>query len=159
MENDFYKLSAKTPQGSEVPMSDFKDRLVLVINTATKCGLTPQFDGLEALHQKYRDQGLVLLGFPCNQFGGQEPETNETLEDVCRANHGVTFQLMEKCDVNGANAHPVFQYLKKQKGGFLGSRIKWNFTKFLIDRKGNVVKRFAPVTKPEAIEKEIAVLL
>ena len=140
-------------------MSDFKDRLVLVINTATKCGLTPQFEGLEALHQKYRDQGLVLLGFPCNQFGGQEPETNETLEDVCRANHGVTFQLMEKCDVNGANAHPVFQYLKKQKGGFLGSRIKWNFTKFLIDRKGNVVKRFAPVTKPEAIEKEIAELL
>ena len=159
MENDFYQLSAKTPQGNEIPMAGFKDKLVLVVNTATKCGLTPQFEGLEDLHKKYRDKGLVLLGFPCNQFGGQEPETNETLEEVCKINHGVTFQLMEKCDVNGAKTHPVFQYLKKQKGGFFGSRIKWNFTKFLIDRKGNVVKRFSPMTKPEAIEKDITSLL
>jgi glutathione peroxidase len=159
MENDFYELSAKTLQGREIPMADFRDKLVLIINTATKCGLTPQFEGLEALHKKYRDKGLVLLGFPCNQFGGQEPETNDTLEEVCKVNHGVTFQLMEKCEVNGANTHPVFQYLKMQKGGFFGSRIKWNFTKFLIDRNGKVVKRFSPVTKPKAIEKEISELL
>ena len=159
MEKEFYDLSARTPQGKEIPMSAFKGKLVLVVNTATKCGLTPQFEGLEALHQKYREKGLALLGFPCNQFGGQEPETNETLEEVCKVHHGVTFRLMEKCDVNGANTHPVFQYLKKQKGGFFGSRIKWNFTKFLIDRNGRVIERFAPVTKPELIEKAIVKLL
>jgi glutathione peroxidase len=155
MEQKFYDLSAKTPAGKEVSMSEFAGKAVLIVNTATKCGLTPQFEGLEHLHQKYKDQGLVVLGFPCNQFAGQEPETNDTIEQVCQMNHGVTFQLMAKCDVNGDGTHPVFKYLKSKKGGLFGSSIKWNFTKFLVDKKGRVIKRYAPVTKPEAIEDDI----
>lgn len=136
-------------------MSDYKGKTVLVVNTATQCGLTPQFAGLEALHQKYKDKGLVILGFPCNQFGDQEPESNENMEQVCEVNHGVTFQLTEKVEVNGAGTHPVFNYLKSKLGSFFGSKIKWNFTKFLVDKNGKPVKRFAPVTKPESMEKEI----
>lgn len=159
MEPTFYSLKAKTPNGKEIPMSDFKGKVVLVVNTATQCGLTPQLVGLEALHERYKDKGLVILGFPCNQFGGQEPETNDTVESVCQINYGVTFQLFEKGDVNGANAQPVFKYLKKKLGGFFGNGIKWNFTKFLVDRHGKPVKRFAPVTKPEAMEDDIKKLL
>lgn len=159
MDKPFYSLKARTPQGKEVHMSDFRGRLVLVVNTATKCGLAPQFEGLEQLHEKYKDQGLVVLGFPCDQFMGQEPETNETLEQVCKVNHGVTFQLTEKCDVNGKNAHPVFKCLKSELGGILGSKIKWNFTKFLVGKDGTPYKRYAPITKPEAIEKDILKLL
>lgn len=159
MDHTFYSLTAKTPLGKEIRMSDFKGKLVLIVNTATKCGLAPQFEGLEYLHEKYRDQGLVVLGFPCNQFMGQEPETNETLEQVCKINHGVTFQLTEKCDVNGSNTHPIFNYLKSQLGGFFGSKIKWNFTKFLIGKDGRPYKRYAPIIKPEAIEKDIQKLL
>ncbi|UHG94277.1 glutathione peroxidase [Spirosoma oryzicola] len=159
MESTFYQLSARTPKGATIPMADYKGKVVLIVNTATQCGLAPQFDGLETLHQKYKDKGLVVLGFPCDQFRGQEPESNETVEQVCKLNHGVTFQLTEKCDVNGPQTQPVFQYLKKELGGFLGSGIKWNFTKFLIDRHGQPYKRYAPITKPEAIESDIQKLI
>ncbi len=159
MESTFYQLSAKTPQGKEISMADYKGKAVLIVNTATKCGLAPQFEGLEALHENYKDKGLVVLGFPCDQFMGQEPETNETVEETCKVNHGVTFQLTEKIDVNGSNTHPVFKYLKDELGGLLGSKIKWNFTKFLIDKNGKPLKRFAPITKPEAIESEIQKVL
>ena len=152
---NFYDLSVKTPSGKEIKMSDYQGKTVLVVNTATQCGLTPQFAGLEALHQKYKDKGLVILGFPCNQFGDQEPETNENMEQVCEVNHGVTFQLTEKVEVNGAGTHPVFAYLKGKLGGLFGSKIKWNFTKFLVDKNGKPVKRFAPITKPESMERDI----
>ena len=156
---EFYKLKAKTPKGEEINFADFKDKTVLIVNTATKCGLTPQFEALENLHQQYKDKGLVVLGFPCNQFMGQEPETNETLEETCRINHGVTFQLTEKIDVNGENTHPVYKYLKGELGGIFGSKIKWNFTKFLITPEGKPYKRYAPTTKPENIENDIKKLL
>lgn len=156
---NFHDFSIKTPQGKELSMASFKGKVVLVVNTATKCGLAPQFDGLEKLHQTYKDKGLVVLGFPCNQFQDQEPETNDTMEESCRINFGVTFQLTEKIDVNGENTHPIYAYLKKEKGGFLGSKIKWNFTKFLINKEGKVVERYAPTTKPAKIEKDIERLL
>ncbi|SRR5690606_6425197 len=159
MSSPFFKLSASTPQGREVSMGEYEGKVVLIVNTATKCGLAPQFDGLEALHQRYKNQGLVVLGFPCDQFMGQEPETNDTVEEACRINHGVTFQLMAKSDVNGKNTNEVFKYLKSELGGFLGSRIKWNFTKFLIDRSGKPYKRYSPSTKPEKLEQDIIQLL
>lgn len=155
MDTDFYQLKAKTPSGQEISMAEFKGKVILIVNTATKCGLAPQFEGLEKLHQQYKDKGLVVLGFPCNQFLSQEPETNETMVESCQINFGVTFQLYEKCDVNGPNTHPVFKYLKKKLGGWFGSRIKWNFTKFLVDKNGHPVKRYAPTVKPEAMEGEI----
>ena len=156
---EFYSLSATKPNGDMLAMDSLRGKVVLIVNTATKCGLAPQFEGLEELHQKYGKQGLVVLGFPCDQFGNQEPETNDSMESTCEINHGVTFQLLAKSDVNGANTNRVFQLLKKNLSGFLGSRIKWNFTKFLIDRRGNPVKRFAPITKPKAMEKLIEKLL
>lgn len=159
MNEQFYQLEAKTPQGKNIPFSDFKGKVVLIVNTATKCGLAPQFEGLEALHQQYRDKGLVILGFPCDQFAGQEPETNETVEEVCKLNYGVTFQLTEKCDVNGQHTHPVFKYLKSKLGGFLISRIKWNFSKFLVDRNGKPYKRYAPTKQPANLKQDIAALL
>ena len=155
----FCDLQAKTPSGELIQMSDYKGKPVLIINTATQCGLTPQFDGLEKLHKEYQDQGLVVLGFPCNQFASQEPESNDTIEEVCKINHGVTFQLTEKVEVNGSNTHPVFEYLKKEQGGFLGSKIKWNFTKFLVNKDGVVVERYAPTTTPDKIEKDIKQVL
>lgn len=155
----FYQLSTQTPSGETVSMDQYEGKVLLVVNTATKCGLTPQFDGLEKLWRDHGDAGLVVLGFPCDQFANQEPETNDTVEEVCRINHGVTFPLMAKSDVNGDNTNEVFKYLKSKKGGFLGSKIKWNFTKFLVDQNGNVVKRYAPTTKPEKIEKDIKALL
>lgn len=157
--NAFYQLSANTPQGRPVEMADYKGKVVLVVNTATQCGLTPQFEGLEKLHQQYKDRGLVILGFPCNQFGSQEPLSNETMEESCKINHGVTFPLFEKIDVNGPNTHPVFKFLKNKLGGLFGSKIKWNFTKFLLDANGKPVRRFSPVTKPAAIEGYIKQLL
>ena len=159
MESEFYQLKAKKPNGEILEMKNFKGKNVLIVNTATKCGLAPQFDGLETLHQKYKDKGLVVLGFPSAQFLNQEPETNETVEEACKINHGVTFQLTEKIDVNGKNEHPVYTYLKSKKSGFGGSKIKWNFTKFLVDKNGNVVERYAPTTKPEAIEKDILTII
>ena len=159
MADEFYSLNAHTPQGRNISLSDYKGKVVLVVNTATQCGLTPQFAGLEKLYLTYKDKGFVVLGFPCNQFGSQEPLSNEVMEQTCLVNHGVTFPLFEKIEVNGPGTHPVFRYLKKRLGGLFGSRIKWNFTKFLIDAEGRPVKRFSPVTKPETIEPRIKELL
>lgn len=156
---DFYDLKINTPQGKTLNMSDLKNKTILVVNTATKCGLAPQFDELEELHQKYKNKDLVILGFPSNQFLNQEPETNDTVEETCRINHGVTFQLTEKIDVNGANTHPIFSYLKTELPGTLGNNIKWNFTKFLIAPDGKPFKRYAPTTKPAKIEKDIQMLI
>ena len=146
----FYDLSFKTPQGKEISMSDYQGKLVLIINTATKCGFATQFDGLESLHQKYKDKGLVVLGFPSDTFH-QEPESNDTVENVCKLNFGVTFQLSEKIKVNGENEHPVYTYLKSHLKG----KIKWNFTKFLISSGGEPLKRYSPATKPQTIENDI----
>jgi glutathione peroxidase len=140
-------------------MANFAGKVILIVNTATQCGLTPQFEGLEQLYQRYKDKGFVILGFPCNQFGSQEPLTNENMEETCKVNHGVTFPLFEKSDVNGPHSNAVFRYLKRRLGGLFGSRIKWNFTKFLVDANGKPVKRFAPITKPEGIEPYIQKLL
>lgn len=159
MMTDFYDLSVKSSRGETIHMSDFKGKTVLIVNTATKCGLAPQFKGLEALHQKYKDKGLVVLGFPCNQFQNQEPESNETMQETCEINFGVTFPLTEKINVNGKNTHPVFQYLKNHLGGFFSKRIKWNFTKFLITPEGKPFKRFAPTVKPQAIQSSIEHLI
>jgi glutathione peroxidase len=156
---DFYSLDINTPAGQHIAMKDFEGKVVLIVNTATQCGLTPQFDGLEKLHQTYKDQGLVVIGTPCNQFAKQEPLTNEQMTETCRINHGVTFQLTEKIKVNGANTHPLYKYLKSKLGSWLGSNIKWNFTKFLIDRDGQPYKRYAPTTTPEKIEADIKKLL
>jgi glutathione peroxidase len=156
---EFYNLSVNTPQGKVINMADFKGKTVLIVNTATKCGLAPQFDGLEKLHQQFKDSGLVVLGFPCNQFKDQEPETNASMEESCKINFGVTFQLTEKIDVNGEQTHPIFSYLKKELKGILGEKIRWNFTKFLITADGKPYKRYAPTTKPKKIEKDIKKLM
>jgi glutathione peroxidase len=153
--SNFYQLNARNPQGQPIDFSTYKGKVVLVVNTATQCGFTPQFEGLEKLYQDYRDKGLVVIGFPCNQFGHQEPLTNETMTETCKLNHGVTFPLFEKIEVNGEGTHPVFKFLKSKLGGLFGSRIKWNFTKFLVDAQGRPIKRFAPITKPAAIEPYI----
>ncbi len=155
METKFYDLSAKAINGKEIQMSDFAGKTVLVVNTASKCGLTPQYEGLEELNRKYRDKGLVILGFPCNQFGNQEPGDEKSISENCLVNYGVSFQMFSKVDVNGEDAHPVFKLLKKELPGWFGSNIKWNFTKFLIDKNGKPVKRFSPTTKPEAIDKHL----
>lgn len=159
MKNPFYQFSAQTLQGKEVQLDAFEGKTVLVVNTASKCGLTYQFEGLENLYRKYQDKGLVILGFPCNQFRNQEPGDEKSIAEGCVINYGVTFPMFAKVDVNGDNAHPVFKYLKQELSGFLGSRIKWNFTKFLVDKNGNPVKRFSPTTKPEKIEKHLKKLL
>jgi len=156
---DFYAQDIKTPTGETISMQDFKGKVVLLVNTATQCGLTPQFDGLEKLHLAYKDQGLVIIGTPCNQFGGQEPLDNEEMTELCRINHSVTFQLTEKIKVNGTDTHPLFKYLKAELSSIMGSIIKWNFTKFLIDREGNPYKRYAPTTIPAKIEDDILKLL
>jgi glutathione peroxidase len=157
--SNFYDLTVKTPSGQELNMADYKGKPVLIINTATKCGLAPQFDGLEKLHQDYKEKGLVVLGFPCNQFAGQEPETNDSVIESCKINHGVTFQLTEKIDVNGGNAHPIFKHLKKEQGGFILSSIKWNFTKFLVNKEGKVIQRYSPTTAPDKIAGDIVKVL
>jgi len=130
-----------------------------VVNTATQCGLTPQFDGLEKLHQKYKDQGLVVVGFPCDQFANQEPLTDAQMEETCRMNHGVTFPLMAKSDVNGPNTNPVFRFLKERNKGILGEDIKWNFGKFLVAKDGTTIERYAPTTVPADLEKDIVQVL
>lgn len=156
---NFYDLEYKTPAGKNIKLENFKGKVVLIVNTATQCRLTPQFDQLEALHQKYRDKGLVILGFPCNQFKEQEPETNDSIVEACRINYGVTFQLSEKINVNGRNTHPVFAFLKSKLRKWFWRDIKWNFTKFLIDAQGRPVKRYLPTTKPVKTEKDIISLL
>ncbi|CAE6462176.1 unnamed protein product [Rhizoctonia solani] len=156
----FYDLKAATPRNEEYSFDQLKGKVVLVVNVASNCGFTPQYTGLEALYKKYKDRGFIILGFPCNQFGGQEPGTDEQIGEFCQVNHGVSFPLMKKSDVNGDNTNEVYKYLKSQKSGILGlSRIKWNFEKFLIDRHGNVVDRWASTTKPEALEATIEKLL
>ena len=177
-----YDFTAVSNEGETVNFSDYKGKVLLVVNTASTCGFTPQYDGLEALYEKYKDKGLVVIGFPCDQFGHQEPGTDEEIAEFCRANHGVTFPLMSKIEVNGENAHPIFKWLYSEKPfeGFGESEsaqfmdqmmarrdpdyatnpdIKWNFTKFLIDRKGRVVARFEPTVTPEEIESSICELL
>ena len=156
----FYDFEATKINGETISMKEYQGKTIVVVNTASKCGFTPQYEGLEALYQKYKNKGLVILGFPCNQFANQEKGTSEEIEEFCQINYGVTFPLFEKIDVNGKEAHPLFKFLKlKQSGGIFGSRIKWNFTKFVIDSKGVPVKRFAPNTKPEKMEKTIIKLL
>jgi len=176
-----YDFKALNNKGEQVDMAQYKGKVLMIVNTASKCGFTPQYDGLEALYKKYQDQGLVILGFPCDQFKHQEPGTDEEIAEFCRLNHGVTFPLMAKTDVNGQNASPVFEYLKSQapteeykglkakathkmlkgisKSVEKDSDILWNFTKFLINRDGSVVKRFAPVVTPKEMEKDIQEML
>ena len=155
----FYDYKVKNISGEDVSMSDYKGKVVLIVNTASKCGFTKQYEGLEELYEKYKDQGFVILGFPCNQFGAQEPGGNEEIKNFCTSTFSVTFPMMSKIDVNGDDADPLYKFLKKEKGGILGNDIKWNFTKFLIDRDGNVVDRFASQKTPKALEKEVEKLL
>jgi len=159
MENNFYQFTARSLQGKDISMETYRGKVILVVNTASKCGLTPQYEGLEHLHQKYKERGLCILGFPCNQFGGQEPGTEKEISEGCLVNYGVSFQVFSKIDVNGDNAHPIFKYLKDKLPGFLSKKIKWNFAKFLIDRNGIPVKRYSPTTTPEKLIKDIEKLL
>ena len=155
-----YDLSIHDTKWNIIQMKDFAWKVILIVNTATKCGFAYQFDGLEKLHQKYKDKGLVVLGFPCNQFLSQEPESNESMENSCKINFGVTFPLTEKIEVIGDKTHPIFKHLKDSiSNGIFGSSIKWNFTKFLVDTTGKTYKRYSPNTKPENIEKDIIKLL
>lgn len=155
-----YTFKANGLDGKEIDFGKYKGDVMLIVNTASECGFTPQFTGLEALHKKYDSKGLKVLGFPCNQFGGQEPGNSGQIGTFCKKNYGVDFQMFEKIDVNGKDAHPIYKYLTEEKPGVMGSEaIKWNFTKFLIDRNGKVVKRFAPSVKPEDIDGEISKLL
>jgi len=159
MENNFYQFTARSLQGKDISMDTYRGKVILVVNTASKCGLTPQYEGLEELHRKYKERGLCILGFPCNQFGGQEPGTEKEISEGCLINYGVSFQIFSKIDVNGDNAHPIFKYLKDRLPGFLGKKIKWNFAKFMIDRNGIPVKRYTPTTTPEMLINDIEKLL
>ncbi|XUM24646.1 glutathione peroxidase [Bradyrhizobium oligotrophicum S58] len=154
-----YDFTATSLKGEEVPLKRFAGQVLLIVNTASACGFTPQYRGLEALHRAYADRGFAVLGFPCNQFGAQEPGTAEEIGAFCAGKYDVTFPLFAKIDVNGTDAHPLYKFLKGEKTGLLGSAIKWNFTKFLVDRTGHVVSRHAPTTTPEALKKEIEALL
>jgi glutathione peroxidase len=160
MAQTIYEFSARTIQGKEQSLAEYKGKVVLIVNTASKCGFTPQYAGLEALYEKYKDQGFVILGFPCNQFGAQEPGSETEIEQFCQVNYGVKFPMFGKIDVNGSNAHPLYKFLTSEKPGILGTEaIKWNFTKFLVDKNGNPVKRYAPNIKPEDIADDIEKLL
>ncbi|WP_137935740.1 glutathione peroxidase [Chitinivorax sp. B] len=160
MTTSLYDLAATSLTGKEVSIGEFKDKVLLIVNTASKCGFTPQYEGLEKLHKDYAAKGLVVLGFPCNQFGSQEPGSENDIAEFCQVNYGVSFPMFAKIDVNGENAHPLYQFLKSSAPGIFGLEgIKWNFTKFLVDRSGKVVDRFAPTTKPEDIAGDIEKLL
>ena len=176
-----YDFKAQSNKGAEVDFAQYEGKVLMVVNTASKCGFTPQYDGLEALYKKYKDQGLVIVGFPCDQFAHQEPGSNEEIAEFCRLNHGVTFPIMAKIDVNGENAHPIYKYLKsaapeETKNGFMAkvsssifklisksvenkSDIKWNFSKFLINRDGSVIKRYMPTVTPAQMEADIQSML
>ena len=154
-----YDYTMKSAAGEEVSLSQYQGKVLLIVNTATGCGFTPQYEGLEKLYKEYRDKGLEILDFPCNQFGNQAPGTNEEIVSFCKLKYDVSFPQFAKIEVNGANEAPLYTYLKKEKGGMLGSKIKWNFTKFLVDRNGKVVERFAPTVTPEQIESKIKELL
>jgi glutathione peroxidase len=154
-----YDFSAKALAGDEISLKQFEGQVLLIVNTASACGFTPQYKGLEALYQQLAPRGFAVLGFPCNQFGGQEPGDAKQIEQFCSSNYAITFPMFAKIDVNGDNAHPLYKYLKNQKFGLLGPSIKWNFTKFLVDRSGKVVARHAPTAKPEGLTREIEALL
>jgi glutathione peroxidase len=155
MKDNFYQFKARSLQGKEISMECYKGKVVLVVNTASKCGFTPQFEGLESIYRQYKDKGFVILGFPCNQFGNQEPGTEKEISEGCLINYGVSFPMFSKIEVNGRNAHPIYKYLKDTLHGFFGKSIKWNFAKFLIDTTGVPVKRFSSATKPEQLVKDI----
>jgi len=154
-----YDFTAQSLAGDEVPLQRFEGQVLLIVNTASACGFTPQYKGLQALHEALGPRGLSVLGFPCNQFGAQEPGDAKQIEQFCETKYAVTFPMFAKIDVNGPAAHPLYQYLRKEKSGLLGSSIKWNFTKFLVDRSGKVVGRYAPTATPEAMRKDIENLL
>ena len=160
MAKTVYDFSCATPGGKKKSLADYKGKVLLVVNTASKCGFTPQFAGLEELYEKYKDQGLVILGFPCNQFGKQDPGSNDEIMEFCQLNYGVSFPMFGKIEVNGSGADPLYKYLKKEAPGALGTEgIKWNFTKFLVDRNGDVIERYAPATEPKDIAEAIEALL
>ncbi len=160
MATNVFDFVCQTTAGEDKPLSDYRDKVLLVVNTASKCGFTPQFESLETLYKKYNDRGLEILGFPCNQFAKQDPGNNEQIAEFCKLNYGVSFPIFGKVDVNGGNADPLYKYLKKEAPGALGTKaIKWNFTKFLVDNSGQVLKRYSSATKPEDIESDIQKLL
>ena len=160
MAKTVYDFSCATTGGKKKSLTDYKGKVLLVVNTASKCGFTPQFEGLEEMYEKYKEEGLEILGFPCNQFGKQDPGSNDEIMEFCQLNYGVSFPMFGKIEVNGGGTDPLFKHLKKEAPGALGTeRIKWNFTKFLIDTDGNVVKRYAPSDKPKAIAKDVKKLL
>jgi len=159
MTNTIYDFSLPTSDQGEQSLADFKGKVILIVNTASQCGFTPQYEGLQTLHDKYHENGLVVVAVPCNQFGAQEPGSNETIQEFCQLNYGLSFPVMGKIDVNGANQHPLYNYLTTQAKGLITDSIKWNFTKFLVDKEGTVIERFAPITKPDAIERHIEKLL
>jgi len=154
-----YDLCAKLNNGRNKKLADYKGKVLLIVNTASKCGFTPQYEGLQSLYAKYKDRDFMVLGFPCDQFGHQEPGSDDEIKSFCQLNYGVSFPLFSKIEVNGPNTHPVFEFLKSKKGGLLGDSIKWNFTKFLVDRAGKVVKRFAPNDTPASLKPAIEELL
>lgn len=157
--SSIYDLSVKKPNDEEVSLSGFKGKVMLVVNTASKCGFTPQFEELQSLYEEYKDKGFTVLGFPSDQFMNQEFENDEEIMEFCQLNYGVSFPMFSKTDVKGEDAHPLFKYLIKEKKGLMTSEVKWNFTKFLIDREGNVVKRYAPQTSPKKIKDDLEKLL
>lgn len=159
MKTTIYSFTAKSLTGKEISLDEYKDKVLLIVNTASKCGFTKQLEGLETLYSIYKDKGFVVLGFPCNQFNNQEPGDENSILDGCVINYGVTFPMFSKVKVNGAQADPIFKYLKKELPGFLTNAIKWNFTKFLIDSNGKPVKRYGSMTSPEALENDILTLL
>ena len=153
--SDFYQFNAETLAGETRSLADYKGQVVLVVNTASKCGFTPQYKGLQELYETYKNRGFTVLGFPCNQFGAQEPGEADDISSFCEVNYGVEFPMFNKIDVNGDNAHPLFTYLKDELSGTLGDKVKWNFTKFLIGKDGKPLKRYAPTTKPEKLTRDI----
>ena len=159
MDNTVYDYRVKTIDGVEKSLGDYKGKVLLIVNVASNCGNTPQYEGLQELYEKYKDKGFEILAFPCNQFGAQEPGTNEEIKNFCSTNYHITFQLFDKIDVNGANEHPLYKFLKNQQSGLITDDIKWNFTKFLINKDGKPVDRFAPKTQPASIEDKIKALL
>lgn len=156
---NLYDITVRDRNGDPISLSQYKGKTLLIVNTATGCGFTPQYEGLETLYRKYKNQGFEILDFPCNQFGHQAPGTEEEIHEFCTMNYEVSFPQFAKIEVNGSGESPLFSYLKSQKSGFLGSKIKWNFTKFLVDKEGTVVNRYAPTDKPEGLEKDILALL
>lgn len=159
MNNSIYDINVKMIDGKEINLSEYKEKVLLIVNTASKCGFTPQFDGLQKLYEKYSAKDFTVLGFPCNQFGNQDPGSNDEIKSFCSLNYGVLFPMFSKIEVNGEKEHPLYKFLKSNASGLLSKDIKWNFTKFLIDKTGKVIKRFSPSTSPETIEQHIEKLL